>query len=105
MEKATRLLQEFFTTSGRIDRRTFLKRNFIFFITLLVLHMLIALFPSLEGCAPFFVLPLYYGILTLCVRRLHDAGRKGWWCLLFFVPILGMGLLLYLAFAGSAENR
>ncbi len=45
---------------------------------------------------------MVYWLVTLCpsvavaVRRLHDAGRSGWWLALYFVPTLGALVLLVL---------
>jgi uncharacterized membrane protein YhaH (DUF805 family) len=33
--------------------------------------------------------------LPLLVRRLHDTGRSGWWCLLALVPFGGLVLLVF----------
>ena len=32
--------------------------------------------------------------LALCIRRLHDVGRSGWWYLILFVPLVGAILLI-----------
>ncbi|QOD14063.1 DUF805 domain-containing protein [Psychrobacter sp. 28M-43] len=32
--------------------------------------------------------------ITVCVRRLHDTGRSGWWLLLAAVPLIGFIMLL-----------
>ena len=32
--------------------------------------------------------------LGLCVRRLHDIGKSGWWILLAFIPIIGAIILI-----------
>jgi len=32
--------------------------------------------------------------LAVTVRRLHDTGRSGWWVLLYFVPIVGLVVML-----------
>jgi uncharacterized membrane protein YhaH (DUF805 family) len=41
----------------------------------------------------------------LSVGRLHDIGHSGWWTLLLLVPILNVGVSLYLFFARSADVR
>ena len=28
------------------------------------------------------------------IRRLHDTGKSGWWLLLWFVPLVGLIVLL-----------
>jgi len=33
--------------------------------------------------------------VTLTTRRLHDVGKSGWWQLLWLVPIVGWGILVY----------
>ena len=32
--------------------------------------------------------------LAICIRRLHDIGKSGWWYLLGFVPIVGWIILI-----------
>ena len=32
--------------------------------------------------------------LAVCVRRLHDLNKSGWWVLLFFIPIIGLIVLI-----------
>ena len=32
--------------------------------------------------------------LAVCVRRLHDLNKSGWWVLLFFIPIIGHIILI-----------
>ena len=44
---------------------------------------------------------------SLTVRRLHDAGRSGWWLLVEVVPVVGqLVLLLFLVSASQpGDNR
>ena len=32
--------------------------------------------------------------LAMCVRRLHDIGKSGWWYLLICIPLVGSIILL-----------
>lgn len=41
--------------------------------------------------------------LGLSVRRLHDTGRSGWYCLLFLIPIIGQ--IIQLVFACEDSNH
>lgn len=34
--------------------------------------------------------------LSLCIRRLHDVGKSGWFLLIAFVPLVGSIYLIYL---------
>lgn len=49
---------------------------------------------------PFAVVAIWISYTNM-IRRLHDVGKSGWLCLLVFVPIVGIGLHLYLLFAGG----
>lgn len=44
--------------------------------------------------------------LAVSFRRLHDIGKSAWWLLLWIVPILGWGFLLYFLTKDSeADNK
>lgn len=43
--------------------------------------------------------------LAITVRRLHDAGRRGWWILLLLVPVLGALALIVLLAMDSQRWR
>ncbi len=41
--------------------------------------------------------------LAVCIRRLHDIGKSGWWVLIVLIPIIGAIILLI--FAVQEGNR
>jgi uncharacterized membrane protein YhaH (DUF805 family) len=41
-----------------------------------------------------FALGLLVPSIAVCIRRLHDTGRSGWWILISFVPLVGGIVLL-----------
>lgn len=51
------------------------------------------------GCIPFvnFIwgLAVLIPSLAVCVRRLHDTGRSGWWLLLALVPVVNLVLIYF----------
>jgi len=53
-----------------------------------------------------FVIATIIPSIAVSVRRLHDTGRSGWWCLITFIP-LGSLVLLYFWLLDSqpGENR
>ena len=46
----------------------------------------------------------YFHIVFL-VRRLHDANRSGWLCLLILIPIVQFLLILYVLFVPGTQGR
>ena len=43
--------------------------------------------------------------LALCVRRLHDIGKSGWWYLIGLIPLVGFILLLVWFCKDSTEDN
>jgi len=43
--------------------------------------------------------------LAVGFRRLHDIGKTAWWLLLWLVPILGWGILIYFLVKDSVEDN
>ena len=41
--------------------------------------------------------------LSVTVRRLHDVGKSGWWCLLWFLPVVGWFWLIPWLIRPSAQ--
>jgi uncharacterized membrane protein YhaH (DUF805 family) len=33
--------------------------------------------------------------VAVSVRRFHDIGKSGWWCLIFLIPIVNIIALIY----------
>lgn len=44
----------------------------------------------------FVVLITFVPVIAAGSRRLHSIGRSGWWQLLFFLPLIGWGFLIYM---------
>lgn len=79
--------------SGRSSRSEYWWFILFDFLIGLVINMIFSstfaeILSSLVGLA--FLLPS----LGLAVRRLHDIGKSGWWCLLVFIPLIGQILLI-----------
>jgi uncharacterized membrane protein YhaH (DUF805 family) len=44
--------------------------------------------------------------ITLGVRRLHDIGKRGWWLLISFIPLIGgIWLIILMAKEGDHGNN
>jgi len=55
---------------------------------------------------PLYLLAVFVPFMAVAVRRLHDTGASGWWCLVAAIPLVGQLLLvLSLAMPGSREEN
>ena len=55
---------------------------------------------------PVYVLAVFVPFLAVTVRRLHDTGGSGWWCLVAGIPLLGTVLLVIpLTMPGGREEN
>ena len=71
--------------------------NFLIYIACVVLALLLAIATDTPG---FIALAYLWGLATLlptiavCVRRLHDTGKSGWFYLTVLIPLVGGILML-----------
>lgn len=55
---------------------------------------------------PLYVLAMMVPFVAVAVRRLHDTGKSGWWCLLGAIPLVGtIWLIVLLALPGDREEN
>ncbi len=53
-----------------------------------------------------YALAIFLPSLAVTIRRLHDTGRTGWWCLIVFFPCVGaIVLIVFLAQAGERGSN
>ncbi len=92
------VLSKYRVFDGRSHREeywTFVLFDLIIILVLLVLSVVVA---------PFRVIFVLYRLtvvvpgIAVSIRRLHDTGRSGWWCLISLVPVVGwIVFLIYMA--------
>jgi uncharacterized membrane protein YhaH (DUF805 family) len=96
--------------SGRIGRARYLAYAYTFamavtFGALLVVGLLAVISPKLSYAL---MAVVYIGMLVLGFgysrRRLNDMNRSGWGSLLFFIPVVGFGALLWLVCVPGDEG-
>ena len=95
---------EIFNYSGRLGRKKYwLGMLEVFFISVFVNIIFAITADSYVGLSTFstIILVIYCLAAVLCsisatVRRLHDAGKSGWWYFISFVPLVGQIWLLVL---------
>ena len=83
---------------GRAPRSEYWYFVLFYIIGVVVLSVIDTLLFGMEsGMAPLsslFTLGTLLPSLAASIRRLHDIDRTGWWVLLWFVPIVGMIVLI-----------
>lgn len=114
-ERFEDMIRHTFTITGRLSRHSF----FMAYVPCTIISTILAnivshiVSASFEADASAFIEPLTVFILLLCylplfsaiIRRLHDAGRSGWWLLLHFIPIAHLIILYFLASPSSESTR
>ena len=91
---------------------------FLFFFILCMAMYMISAMVSVMFEDPFEALWLTAGVSVIvalllmlptyavCVRRLHDTGRRGWWVLLYFIPWIGtIALIIMLCKKSDEDNK
>ncbi len=76
----------FTSADGRISRQQW----WIGIGILVVIWLLTALLLGQDGLIAFIVgILIWIAGIMLHIKRCHDRGKSGWWCLLLFIPFVG----------------
>jgi uncharacterized membrane protein YhaH (DUF805 family) len=106
------------SASGRFGRLSYLGWNGLLLIAVMMVGILCAIVfsafsPNMEQGLPMFAM-LFIGIVYIVmiyftfvftIRRLHDRNHSGWLSLLMLIPLVNIGLALYLIFAKGDEQQ
>lgn len=85
-----RVLKKYAIFEGRASRREF----WMFLLANLLLGIVAHIISPTFGML--YSLFVFLPSLAVAVRRLHDAGRSGWWMLIGFIPFIGTIVLIIL---------
>lgn len=102
----------FFTSEGRLNRKSYIYRSFFLSIVLFVVQGILTFAAETFGALDllFSIIAFVLGIFQLAanimmgVRRLHDLDKCGWWMLLLIVPLVNLFFCLYLLFFKGTEG-
>lgn len=102
----------FFTSEGRLNRKSYIYRSFFLSIVLFVVQGILSFAAETFGALDllFSIIAFVLGIFQLAanimmgVRRLHDLDKCGWWMLLLIVPLVNLFFCLYLLFFKGTEG-
>ena len=106
--------KKYATFDGRAHRTEFWCFMLFYLVGYLSLLVIGYVFRSYYGGGEMGLMALFSSIFVLVnllpsiavfVRRLHDSGRSGWWCLLQLIPIIGLIVLILFGLAGSQEDN
>jgi uncharacterized membrane protein YhaH (DUF805 family) len=83
--------------TGRLDRE-----NYIYgLIAGIILGAVLSFIPIIGWIIGLGLCVVGFGVT---VRRLHDIAQTGWIALLGFIPVIGLFLMVYLAFAKAVDE-
>lgn len=102
----------FFTSEGRLNRKSYIYRSFFLSVVLCVVQGILTFAADTFGALDllFSIIAFVLGIFQLAanimmgVRRLHDLDKCGWWMLLLIVPLVNLFFCLYLLFFKGTEG-
>ena len=80
--------------SGRTDRRGYWIPVLFNFIIGTILGVIVTIIPQLAFLSSLWGLALLIPGITICVRRLRDAGKNWPWMFICLVPVVGWIILI-----------
>jgi uncharacterized membrane protein YhaH (DUF805 family) len=114
MEWYLLVLQKYAEFNGRSRRKEYWTYTLITMIFFIVLYS-VGLFMIMQGNKLGIAVMGVYGLyalatfvpsLAVCIRRLHDTNRSGWWILISLLPLVGgIILIVLLAIEGDPANN
>lgn len=102
----------FFTSAGRLNRKSYIYRNFFLSFVLNIIRIILAVLAAYIDALELLFTGLLYvsGIfgfvasIMMLARRLHDLDKSGWWMLLLFVPLVNILFYIYILFFKGTEG-
>ena len=105
---------DFSTRASRKECGFFFLFNFILCMVLFMINIMVGVmfeysievYQLMVGLSVIMGLLLMLPTYAVCVRRLHDTGRRGWWVLLYFIPWIGsIALIIMLCQKSDEDNK
>ncbi len=98
--------QQYFDFDGRATRQQY----WMYFLWVVILSIVVSILSGVLGfgdlLANLFALAFAIPQIAFGARRLHDIGKSGWWQLIYFVPIIGLiVMLVWLVRQGEAGSN
>jgi uncharacterized membrane protein YhaH (DUF805 family) len=94
------VLKKYADFNGRARR----KEYWMFILVSIIINVVLAIF-SMDTVSMIFGLALLVPNISVGARRLHDTGRSGWWQLIYFVPLIGMVVMIVFLVQDSHDDN
>lgn len=94
------VLKKYADFNGRARR----KEYWMFILVSIIINVVLAIF-SMDTVSMIFSLALLVPNISVGARRLHDTGRSGWWQLIYFVPLIGMVVMIVFLVQDSHDDN
>ena len=105
----TSLVEKYATFSGRATRSEYwyvVLFGYLLALLIVLLGMMVDSPELIIGLSSVLSLILLVPGLAVCIRRLHDTGRSGWWYLLVLIPYIGaIALLVIFCLKSDEDNK
>ena len=89
MDYFTGALKKYADFTGRARRKDY----WMFVLIYMIINIALAIF-GLDIIGGLVGLALLVPSISIGTRRLHDTGRSGWWQLIYFVPLIGLIVMI-----------
>lgn len=98
VEAVKSVFGQYATFTGRARRSEYWYFTLFNFLVSLAISLLSALILRGEGSLSFlsgiWALATFVPSLAVSIRRLHDTGKSGWYCLISLIPLVGTIILI-----------
>ena len=100
------VLKKYAVFSGRARRQEYWMFVLINMIISFALGFIEGLFGGPGAISYIYSLAVLLPSIGVCIRRLHDTDRSGWWLLISFIPLIGaIMLIIFTATEGTAGDN
>ena len=93
-------LKKYADFNGRARR----KEYWMFVLIYMVINIILAVL-GMDIISMIFGLALLVPSISIGARRLHDTGRSGWWQLIYFVPLIGLIVMIVFLAQDSHDDN
>ena len=95
MQAVKTVLSSYAKFDGRSGRPEYWWWTLAYVIAYVVIYFVGGVLGLAQPLTAIFGLALLIPNIALSIRRFHDIGKSGWWCLIFIIPIVGIIAWIY----------